>query len=173
MMPKLNRTAGEANHRSMGLLTGKLHELNQCMMIKGGTDKKIELRSYVDSGAARSVCGRTFGAQFGLEKTASAARGDGFQTATGKKVSSLGGRTIRGTTASGEEVSMQYAVADIAVALDSVSQICDSGATVTFTATGGRIERSGQPTIEFPRVGDTYMRTVLVDKEPSFTRPGP
>ena len=111
--------------------------------------------------------------QFGLDPTASAARGDGFQTATGKKVANLGGRVVRGTTKTGEEVSMHYAVADIAVALDSVSQICDSGATVTFTATGGRIEREGQPTIEFPRVGDTYMRTVVVDRGTPFSRPGP
>ena len=133
--------------------------------------EKIELRSYVDSGAARSVCGRTFGEQFGLNPTAASARGDGFQTATGKKVCTLGGRVIRGSTADGQDISMSYSVADIAVALDSVSQICDSGATVTFTSTGGRIERDGQPTIPFERSGDTYVRTVLVDRHPSFSRP--
>ena len=34
---------------------------------------------------------------------------------------------------------MKYSIADIAVALDSVSQICDRGATVIFKRTGGHI----------------------------------
>ena len=159
----------------MGLLTGSHAPLHRCESVRGSqaADTKIELRSYIDSGAARSVCGRQFGEQFGLKPTAASMRGDGFQTATGKKVNTLGGRTVNGTTKDGQEISMSYAVADIAVALDSVSQICDSGATVTFTATGGRIEREGQPTITFDRSGDTYVRTVVVEKNPCFSRPDP
>ena len=78
---------------------------------------------------------------------------------------------VKGSTTDGKDISMSYQVADIAVALDSVSQICDTGATVIFTATGGRIERDGQPTITFERSGDTYVRTVVVDRHPGFSRP--
>ena len=34
-------------------------------------------------------------------------------------------------------VNMKYAVADVTVPLDSVSQLCDAGNTVVFTAKGG------------------------------------
>ena len=63
---------------------------------------------------------------------------------------------MRGKDAKGAGVSMRYAVADIAVALDSVSQICDSGATVAFTATGGWIDLPTSERLEFRRRGDTY-----------------
>ena len=95
------------------------------------------LKSYVDSGAARSVCPTGFGEQFGLIQTPGSRNGEGFKTATGKRVSNKGGRTIVGHTDFGTSVSMKYAVADINVALDSVSQICDTGAQVVFRKTGG------------------------------------
>ena len=80
---------------------------------------------------------------------------------------------VHGTTRSGSDISMEYAVADIAVALYSVSQICDAGATVVFTDKGGYIEQRDGKKEEFDRVGDTYMRTVLVERAPTFRRPGP
>ena len=66
---------------------------------------------------------------------------------------------------------MKYAVADIAVALDSVSQICDSGATVVFGKAGGHIEMPDGSRETFERVGDTYIRTTVVERSPDFTRP--
>ena len=66
---------------------------------------------------------------------------------------------------------MKYAVADISVALDSVPQICDAGATVVFGKTGGFIEQPDGSRENFDRVGDTYIRTVVVDRNPLFTRP--
>ena len=101
-----------------------------------------KLTSYVDSGSARSVCPRSFGAQFPMTATGKSQRGDGFQTATGKRLPNLGGRKITGTTETGENITMGYAVADVSVAVDSVGQICDIGATVTFNKNGGFIERA-------------------------------
>ena len=80
---------------------------------------------------------------------------------------------VHGKTRNGRDISMQYEVADIAVALDSVSQICDAGATVMFTSQGGHIEQPDGAKEVFDRVGDTYVRTVLVEREPIFRRPGP
>ena len=73
---------------------------------------------------------------------------------------------------------MKYAVADIAVPLDSVSQICDTGAKVVFEQDGGYIESKSGKRIMFERVGDTYCRTTWVPKKPElketgFTRQGP
>ena len=71
---------------------------------------------------------------------------------------------------------MKYAVADIAVALDSVSQMCDAGATVVFTAAGGYIELSNKERITFKRRGDTYYREAWVPRHPDaapFTGQGP
>ena len=76
---------------------------------------------------------------------------------------------------------MRYSVADISVALDSVSQICDTGATVIFEKGGGRIITAGGGTkIPFERYKDPYRRRVWIEnkdhaKEPTsvFNRQGP
>ena len=58
---------------------------------------------------------------------------------------------------------MRYAVADVAMALDSVSQICDTGAQVLFTKWGGHIlGPAGR--VDFTRVGDTYIRSTWVKR---------
>ena len=56
---------------------------------------------------------------------------------------------------------MRYAVTDVQVPLDSVSQICDGGATVMFTATGGQIIGPDY-SVDFERKGDTYVRSTWV-----------
>ena len=112
----------------LGVVTGGLNSLERAVgKVENG---KVKLMSYVDSGAARSVCPKQFGQQFPTVATDASRRKDGFQTATGKKVYNQGARAVRGETAGGKTISMNYAVADVAVALDSVSQICDSGASV-------------------------------------------
>ena len=58
---------------------------------------------------------------------------------------------------------MRYAVADIAVPLESVAQICDSGATVTFDKRGGRID-GPNGVILFAREGDTYVRKTWIKR---------
>ena len=73
---------------------------------------------------------------------------------------------------------MVYAVANVTAALDSISQICDTGATVTFGRHGGYIKQNNGLTIPFQREGDTYTRRVWVEPKggnssTSFTRPGP
>ena len=68
---------------------------------------------------------------------------------------------------------MMYAVADVNVALDSVSQMCDRGATITFTKTGGTILDERGVEHYFDRVGNTYKRRVWVPKTPSFPGPRP
>ena len=59
-------------------------------------DEFILLESVVDSGAARSVCPRNFGAQFGLIETPGSRDGDAFRTATGDRVRNEGGGSYPG-----------------------------------------------------------------------------
>ena len=67
---------------------------------------------------------------------------------------------------------MKYAVADTAVALDSVSQICDGGSTVTFTREGGTITSPTGEKTHVRRQGDTYLREVWVNQSAAvFRRP--
>ena len=134
----------------------------------------MRLSSYLDSGAARSVCPRAFGANFGTAPSEASRRGDAFRTATGFRVPNEGDRTIVGLTDLGRAVSTRYAVADTSVALDSVSQICDNGSTVLFTQYGGVITSpSGERTV-VRRSGDTYLRDIWIDREATgFRRPMP
>ena len=81
-----------------------------------------------------------------------------------------GARNVRGVNQEGRATAMNYAVADIAVALDSVSQMCDRGAAVVFHKSGGYVlDASGQKS-SFCRNGDTYVRSVWIEKAP-FTGP--
>ena len=91
----------------------------------------------VDSGAARSVCPLVFCQHFPVTPSPESKKGQNFRTAGGEEVRNEGDRRILGVTQSGRGISMKYAVADVTVPLDSVSQLCDAGNTVVFTATGG------------------------------------
>ena len=160
----------------LGILTPKLPHLNT--MQRGEVEKpeKILVESFLDSGAARSVCPQRHCEQFGLDKsTAGTSREDGFQTATGKQVTRMGTRIVTGHTEDGKGVQMKYAVANISVPLDSISQICDAGATVLFTSTGGTINLANGEKMDFERRDNTYFRKMWVDRNPaptSFTRQG-
>ena len=82
---------------------------------------------------------------------------------------------MSGISAENSAIAMRYSVADISVPLDSVSQICDSGAKVTFHRTGGYIEGVDGKRSHFIRDGDTYVRQVWIKKPDvegaSFSRP--
>ena len=61
--------------RELGLLThgtdSQLHALNADQSV----DDLVELKSYMDSGAARSVCPKRFAEQFGLTPSAASLKG--------------------------------------------------------------------------------------------------
>ena len=57
---------------------------------------------------------------------------------------------------------MRYAVADIAVPLDSISQICDGGSVVVFSKKGGYVVNANGARLDFVRKGDTYRRRTWV-----------
>ena len=61
-------------------------------------------------------------------------------------------------------MTMNYSVADVTVALDSISQICDGGAEVTFRKDGGVIRAASGHETPFRRVNDTYVRDLWVAK---------
>ena len=121
------------------------------------------VETHLDSGAARSVCPIDFCPEFPVTETGASKKQEHFRTATGGRVRNEGQRRISGVTENGIPVSMAYAVADIAVTLESVAQICDSGATVTFTAKGGRIDGPAGR-VPFDRKGDAYVRKTWVNR---------
>ena len=130
----------------------------------------IAVESIVDSGAARSVCPLHFCDEFGTTKP-TPGRGDHFKTATGARIPNEGHRTITAQGDNGQLLTTSYNVADIAQPLDSVSQMCDSGATVVFNKTGGWVlSNTGNVLCTITRRNDTYVRRAWVPKvrrEPS------
>ena len=58
---------------------------------------------------------------------------------------------------------MTYAVADVTSPLDSVAQMCDQGATVVFTRTGGYVA-SPKGKVLFERRGDSYIRKTWIHR---------
>ena len=73
---------------------------------------------------------------------------------------------IEGLTHEGRKIRMNYTVAPVRMPLDSVSQICDSGATVVFTKTGGTIIDSSGAETRFFRDKDTYVREMWIPADP-------
>ena len=124
-------TTGDTEH--VELMNGEQSEQSEPVFnvqsvnsVNNSTDRVL-LESFLDSGAARSICPRAHGKQFKVQPTDASRRRDGFLTATGRRVINRGCRTIPGTSNEGRHISMAYAVADVSVAFDSVSQICDKG----------------------------------------------
>ena len=163
--------------RALGLLSRDNGSDSQGLPVHSlASDPKrghVWLKSFVDSGAARSVCPVNFGSHFGLNPTDESRNGEGFRTADGSRVRNHGGRMIKGTNVEGRATAMKYSVSDVSVALDSVNQICDAGATVVFHKSGGYIKRPCGTRTSFKRVGDTYARFVCVPvcAEPDVTPP--
>ena len=80
-------------------------------------------------------------------------------------------------TTVGQPVEMTYAVADVVKPLNAVSQICDRGNEVTFTATGGYIwNRETNNVVEIPRERGVYVLDTWIQmpndavKESGFAR---
>ena len=119
--------------------------------------------TFMDSGAARSVCPLTFCDEVPLTPSDGSRAGEQFRTASGTRLLNRGDRVIKGQGPQGELLAMRYAVADVAMALDSVSQICDTGAQVLFTKWGGHILGPAGK-VDFTRVGDTYVRSTWVKR---------
>ena len=84
-----------------------------------------------------------------------------FRTAGGELIQNQGERVVKGYTQDNLPVGMRYAVTDVQVLLDSISQICDTGTTVTFASQGGTITGAAYA-VDFERRGDTYVRTTWV-----------
>ena len=72
------------------------------------------------------------------------------------------GSIVTGQSEDGLALSMRYAVADIAVPLDSISQICDGGSVVVFSKKGGYVVNANGARLDFVRKGDTYRRRTWV-----------
>ena len=133
--------------------------LNQCNAEDSGCSEWVKIESFVDSGAARSVCPTTMCADVA---PLTAHRGPRFfRTATGDRIANQGVRRIRGVTENGRNLTLQYNVAAGDSPLDSVSQICDRGNIVVFTSKGGYI-CGAKGRIAFQRKNDTYHRTTYV-----------
>ena len=129
------KSPGQINHLEVMNTDceGVLHELAH------GDDHPdwMAVDTYVDSGAARSVCPLVFCQHFPITPSEQSKKGQNFRTAGGEEVRNEGDRRILGVTQTGRGINMKYAVADVTVPLDSVSQLCDAGNTVVFTAKGG------------------------------------
>ena len=96
----------------------------------------VAVDTYVDSGAARSVCPLVFCQQFPIVPSPASENNQHFRTADGTEIRNEGDRRVLGYTDTGKGINMKYAVANVTVPLDSVSQLCDAGNTVVFTAKG-------------------------------------
>ena len=136
------------------------HVIRECLE----TPHWTAVESIVDSGAARSVCPLHFCDEFGTTKP-TPGRDEHFKTATGARIPNEGHRVITSRADDGQVLTTSYSVADIAQPLDSVSQMCDSGATVVFEKTGGWVlSDTGNVLCTITRRNDTYVRRAWVPR---------
>ena len=118
----------------------------------------VQVKSIMDTGCAKSVAPPSLASHIPIMATEDSKRGAEFQTAGGGKLANQGSRVIPAFTGEWQPVDMTYAVADVVKPLNAVSQICDRGNEVTFTATGGYIwNRETNNVVEFPRERGVYV----------------
>ena len=66
-------------------------------------------------------------------------------------------------------MAMTYTVAPVRIALDSISQMCDGGAEITFKKNGGFIRNPDDTITEFQRVDNAYVRDIWIDAQEDQT----
>ena len=70
---------------------------------------------------------------------------------------------VAGRTAEGHRMRMNYAVAPVRIALDSISQMCDGGARILFEKSGGTIFNPDGTRTAFTREDNAYVRDIWMD----------
>ena len=137
----------------------------------------VKVQSIMDTGAAKSVAPPSLACHLPIAETPESRRGAHFQTAGGGKLVNQGERTVPCWTNVGQAVEMKYSIADVVRPLNAVSQICDRGNEVTFTAEGGYIwNKATNNVVEFPRERGVYVLDTWLQmpresvKESGFTR---
>ena len=128
---------------------------------ENGVDEWCLMNTYMDSGCAKSVCPLSFCEELPVRTSESSLKGEHFKTADGTQLRNQGERNVQGISEMGQAVQTAYAVAEVSLALDSVSQICDNGSIVVFNKYGGKIIGPGGK-VDFVRKGDTYIRSTWV-----------
>ena len=117
----------------LGLLTEVPPDTQDVQEVADGRDDGagewtwVAMTSLLDSGAARSVCPSHFCGHLPAQESAESRRGQLFRTAGGELIQNRGERVVRGYTQDYLPVGMKYAVTDVQVPLDSISQMCEGG----------------------------------------------
>jgi hypothetical protein len=137
----------------------------------------------MDSGAGAHVMNPDDVPELDIVETEASRKGAGFVAACGTRILNQGEihMTMTGDDCS-KPVNSTFQAADVTRALYSVSQICDTGCTVTFDKQKGVVARDGREVARFPRKGGLYVATMNVKKAKrpesratstsGFTRPG-
>ena len=137
-----------------------------------GNEEKI-MTITIDSGAAESVINESHAPEVQTLPSKGSLAGVEYVNANGSTMKNKGEKLLPVILNNGEECSLRMQVTDVHRALLSVSRVCDSGHTVTFTKEGGFIqhEASGKK-FEFQRTNGVYrMQVSLADTKPGFRRP--
>ena len=93
-----------------------------------------------------------------VEESEMSRKGQSFVSADAGRIENQGQQSLHVTTNEGREVMTTVQIGDVCRPLMSVSQVCDKGNGVLFTAQGGSIlNLYDRQWIDFDRFEDTYM----------------
>ena len=93
-----------------------------------------------------------------VEESEMSRKGQSFVSADAGRIENQGQQSLHVTTNEGREVMTRVQIGDVLRPLMSVSQMCDKGNCVIFTAEGGSVlNLYDRQWIDFERVRDTYM----------------
>ena len=94
----------------------------------------------MDSGAAATVCQKSFAPGIPIKETEASRKGKYYLAANDTKIGIHGRKRVEGMTGDWNHFKFDAEVADVKRLLASVCKICEAGNRVVFEANGGYIQ---------------------------------
>jgi hypothetical protein len=131
-----------------------------------------EVHIAMDSGAGKNVAPPDLIEGYKVSPSNGSKRGKHFVAANGAQILNLGETMLNMDDEQGHKMRSNFQVAEVSRMLYSVSQTCDTGCEVHFTASEGVVTKGGKVVANFPRRGGLYVMTTKL-KSPQAHDPNP
>ena len=125
-----------------------------------------EIHIAMDSGAGKNVAPPEAIEGYKVSPSPGSKKGKHFVAANGGQILNLGEAVLNMDDNQGHKIRSNFQVAEVSRMLYSVSQCCDTGCEVHFTATEGLVTKQGKTVATFPRRGGLYVMSTKL-KSPS------
>ena len=151
-----------------------------CLEVESGDEEIMAMAAprtikvAADSGAGDHVAAAELVGAHLVVPSAGSRNGRHFVAANGDRMQNRGEAKLKlNGPKAGTTLHSTFQVADVTRALYSVSQMCDEGCQVTFTASEGTVTKDGKVVARFVREGGLYVAGVEIVGSTADAAPSP